>query len=292
MRDRTQVLQRQTGLPDPAHDAIIVLNGENVITYCTAPSIPLKVLVAEDHPINRAVVAEILGARGHCFSLAANGKEAIALWERMSFDVILMDGQMPEMDGYEATREIRRREQGTGRHIRIIALTAGVTQEDRAMCLAAGMDGYIAKPIDSDELLRYLEPDDRPAPASDTARPSEPAGARFVHFDLGQAQARSRGKAALLRKMIQMFIADLPGVLAAVQAGVDAMDATAIERAAHRLNGAAATLGAQTLADACGVLETQGRQAQFAPMAPALTEVRRLADALCRELMTFLGERQ
>ena len=255
-----------------------------------APSVSLKVLVAEDHPINQALVTEILRARGHLFSLAANGKEAIALWERTRFDVILIDGQMPEMDGYEATREIRRRERGTGRHIRIVALTANAMLEDRATCLAAGMDGYISKPIDPDQLLMYLELAERPAPAGGPARPSGAATARFVHFDLGQAQARSRGKAALLTKMVRMFTAGLPGLLGAAQAGVDAMDAVGVERAAHRLRGAAATLAAQALADACDVLETQGRQAQFAAMAAALAEVRRLAEALRGELTTFLGE--
>ena len=91
----------------------------------------LRVLVAEDHPVNQRLVGYVLKERGHSFALVANGLEALELHAREPFDVILMDGQMPEMDGYAATREIRRREQETGQHIRIIAVTANALKEDR-----------------------------------------------------------------------------------------------------------------------------------------------------------------
>jgi two-component system sensor histidine kinase/response regulator len=122
-----------------------------------APVRPLKVLVAEDHPVNQKLVEEILRERGHSVSIAKNGIEAVRMFEEQAFDVILMDGQMPEMDGYQAAMEIRRRERTSGTRILIIAVTAHARKEDRETCLAAGMDDYISKPIDPVQLLQRLE---------------------------------------------------------------------------------------------------------------------------------------
>ncbi|MDB5794501.1 MAG: rpfC [Noviherbaspirillum sp.] len=117
----------------------------------------LNVLVAEDHPVNQKLVEEILRERGHSVWIAKTGAEAVRMFEGQSFDVILMDGQMPEMDGYQAAMEIRRRERASGSRVRIIAVTADARNEDRKMCLAAGMDDYISKPIDPEQLLQRLE---------------------------------------------------------------------------------------------------------------------------------------
>jgi CheY-like chemotaxis protein len=138
------------------HDAIPIEN-KNLPALADKPARTLDVLVAEDHPVNQRLVAEILSDRGHRFTIVNNGVEVLQMLDRQSFDVILMDGQMPQMDGYQAAREIRRREASTGRHIRIIALTAHAMKEDREKCIAAGMDDYIAKPIDPDRLLERVE---------------------------------------------------------------------------------------------------------------------------------------
>jgi CheY-like chemotaxis protein len=133
------------------------LESEGTLPLADQPLRLLNVLVAEDHPVNQRLVAEVLKDRGHRFSIANNGVEVLRMLDHQSFDVILMDGQMPQMDGYQAAREIRQRESATGRHIRIIALTAHAMKEDRERCLAAGMDDYIAKPIDPEQLLERLE---------------------------------------------------------------------------------------------------------------------------------------
>lgn len=123
------------------------------------PARRLRVLVAEDHPLNQRLFALILAERGHDHVVVSNGKEVLQILEQQSFDVILMDVQMPEMDGYQTTDEIRRRElvSGTRTRTRIIAMTALALQQDRDLSLAAGMDDYISKPIDRLDLLRRIE---------------------------------------------------------------------------------------------------------------------------------------
>lgn len=108
----------------------------------------LHILVAEDNPINQKLAVRVLQKQGHTSVVANNGREAIETWEQQSFDAILMDVMMPEMDGLVATAEIRRREKVTGKHIPIIAITANAMVGDREKCLAAGMDDYISKPVD------------------------------------------------------------------------------------------------------------------------------------------------
>ena len=115
-----------------------------------------RVLLAEDNPVNQRVVVKILEKQGFSVVLAQNGREAATAADRGSFDIVLMDVQMPEMDGFEATAEIRRQEQGTGRHLPIIALTAHALSGDREACLAAGMDDYLSKPIRAQDLLALI----------------------------------------------------------------------------------------------------------------------------------------
>jgi two-component system sensor histidine kinase/response regulator len=115
------------------------------------------VLLAEDNPVNQRLVVRILEKQGHQVTLAANGREAFEAWGKECFDIILMDVQMPQMTGFEATEEIRRSERGSGRHIPIVALTAHAMKGDREKCLACGMDGYISKPVSARDLVETLE---------------------------------------------------------------------------------------------------------------------------------------
>jgi two-component system, sensor histidine kinase and response regulator len=120
------------------------------------PSASLRVLLVEDNRVNQRLATRLLEKRGHSVSLAADGREALVALEKESFDLVLMDLQMPEMDGFEATMAIRKNERGSGNHLPIVALTAHAMKGDREKCLAAGMDGYLTKPIrahEPDELL-------------------------------------------------------------------------------------------------------------------------------------------
>jgi CheY-like chemotaxis protein len=122
-----------------------------------ALSRPLRVLLVEDNPINQKVAARLLEKHGHTVVIAGNGKEALALLAGgLGLDLVLMDVQMPEMDGLETTAAIREQEQGTDRHLPIVALTAHAMKGDRERCLAAGMDGYVTKPVQGQVLLRAI----------------------------------------------------------------------------------------------------------------------------------------
>ena len=116
----------------------------------------LRILLAEDSLVNQRLAVALLKKHGHAVTVASNGHEAISLWETQPFDMVLMDVQMPIMDGLEATAEIRARESKTGAHMPIIAVTANAMSGDREICLAAGMDGYVSKPIRTDELFEVL----------------------------------------------------------------------------------------------------------------------------------------
>jgi two-component system, sensor histidine kinase and response regulator len=119
--------------------------------------VSLRVLLAEDNPVNQHLARKLLEKRGHTVTLASNGREAVALLDQKMLDVVLMDVQMPEMDGFEATAAIREKEKKTGKHLPIIAMTAHAMKGDQERCLQAGMDGYVAKPIKSAELFAAIE---------------------------------------------------------------------------------------------------------------------------------------
>jgi CheY-like chemotaxis protein len=116
-----------------------------------------RILVAEDNPVNQIVAARLLERRGHRVTVVANGREAVAAVERERFDLVLMDVQMPEMDGFEATAKIRQAETGTGRHLLIFAMTARAMKGDEERCRMAGMDGYLSKPIRSADLYAIVD---------------------------------------------------------------------------------------------------------------------------------------
>jgi CheY-like chemotaxis protein len=120
-------------------------------------STSLRVLVVEDNPVNQRVAATMLASFGCQVTLVANGREAVEALVRPTFDLVLMDCFMPEMDGFEATRLIRQREWGTARHVPIIALTASASDDERLRCLEAGMDDYLAKPYRKAELAQVLD---------------------------------------------------------------------------------------------------------------------------------------
>jgi len=117
----------------------------------------LRILLAEDNPVNQLLAARLLGKQGHSVAVAHNGREALERIEAQPFDLVLMDVQMPELDGLEATAAIREREKTTGGHIPIVAMTAHAMRGDQERCLAAGMDGYVSKPINVKELFSVVE---------------------------------------------------------------------------------------------------------------------------------------
>jgi CheY-like chemotaxis protein len=143
-------------LGDHEHKGAIPLITRFSLHGARDPTAFLRVLVGEDNPVNQLLAVKLLQKRGHVVVVAGNGKEVLAELEKNIYDLVLMDVQMPEMDGFEATAALRKREIGTGTHQSVIALTAHAMKGDRERCLAAGMDGYLAKPISAQELDELL----------------------------------------------------------------------------------------------------------------------------------------
>jgi CheY-like chemotaxis protein/HPt (histidine-containing phosphotransfer) domain-containing protein len=230
---------------------------------------PLRILLAEDNPVNQKLAVRMLEKYAYAVVVANNGKEVLELLAQQSFDLIFMDVQMPEMCGFEATMVIREREQSTGGHLPIIAMTAHAMQGDRERCLLAGMDYYVSKPIHAKELIaaiaKVMMSGERrlPAEAPALARPSH------VIFDEMAALARVEGDREILRDIAALFIADWPQSRAALRQAVLSEDAAALTRIAHTLKGAAATLGAVAVSAAAQRLEEVGYSGNLAPASSA-----------------------
>jgi CheY-like chemotaxis protein len=238
----------------------------------------LKVLLAEDNVVNQRVAVGLLTKRGHDVTVVGNGLEALAALERGTFDVVLMDVQMPEMGGLEATAAIRQRERVSGGHVRVVAMTAYAMNGDRDCCLAAGMDGYLSKPITPALLYAALE--NQPtaiAPASVTAVPASTEVP--IAVDRDSLMERLGGDKQLLAEVIRLFLDDCPVRLAAIKAAVDRRDAEGIRTTAHALKGAAANLSAHRLVESTSILERIGADGHLDPADAAW---RRLSgDAVC-----------
>ena len=189
---------------------------------------------------------------------------------------------MPEMDGFEATAVIRMEEQSTGKHLPILAMTAHAMEGDRARCLAAGMDAYIAKPIDTRELLDAIE-NLRQSPAiaegatTEKYRGQEP-------IDTASALARVGGNVELLREMMALFLDELPGLLTSLREAVTAEDAKAVEHAAHKLKGSVGNFSAHPAFEALLELEILGRDGNLSKAEPVYAdlekEIQRLKSAM------------
>jgi len=223
----------------------------------------LKVLVAEDNPVNQRVATLALNRHGHEVVIATDGGEALARLEEQTFDVVLMDVQMPDMDGFEATRRIREREKPGGRRVPVIACTAHAMTGDRERCLAAGMDGYVSKPLDVKRLLAVvascLEGPSAPAPAATAvAAVVPPAESEPPPWSRAEALARVVGSEEALQEISDIFVKDVPGLQADIARAVAAGDGEALKRAAHRLRGSASFFEATAVVQAARALETMG----------------------------------
>ena len=206
----------------------------------------LRILLVEDNPANQKLAAYILEERGHSVEIASDGYQAIRMAEENSYDVILMDLQMPGMDGAEATKAIRAGEDGQAR-VPIIAMTAHAMASDRQRCLASGMDGYLSKPIDAHEMIALVEnlaagaAADNAGAASETSLPAEPEEpSTSVVFDPGLALQRCLGRPDLLQQILGFFCKDASNFLPQMRAALQKGDLAEVGRLGHQLKG---TLG-------------------------------------------------
>jgi len=240
------------------------------------PARRLRVLLAEDTPVNQRLAVTLLADRGHTVVVANDGREALDLLDLETFDLVLMDVQMPVMDGFQATAAIRAGENGTGRRIPIIAMTAHAMKGDRERCLAAGMDGYISKPIRAEQFLAVVEGRNAEAdgPEPEGGRKARPGDAEVLRvFDLPEALARAHGKRALLRRMAELFVADCPGLLVQIRSALATEDRPLLERSAHRLTGSAANLSAPRVVKLARRLEEIAQENDLAQAGAACAEL-------------------
>ena len=280
---------------------------------------PLNVLLAEDNLVNQTLAVRLLEKAGHTVFVVGTGSAALAAIASASFDLVLMDVQMPEMDGLEAIAAIRAAEKDTESHLPILAMTAFTMTGDRERFLAAGFDGYVRKPIDVRELFRSIRaavpeamktgsriaqvtlfpPPMKEDAVIDTPPLSNRAGSRAGSrdpsrergaivrdpiFDLGAARLRVDGDEALLKELIEVFVEEYPGWLADLKAAVAAGDAVWVRRAAHTIKGAVDNCGAGSAYDAAFRLERMAGDGRLAGAEEAAgnldQEIQRLLPAM------------
>jgi PAS domain S-box-containing protein len=238
----------------------------------TAPSRMLNVLVAEDNPVNRRLVTTLLRKRGHKVKAVENGREAVAAVNSKGgpYDLVLMDLQMPEMGGFEAAQAIREQEAGSARRLPLVALTAHAMQGDRERCLEAGLDGYLSKPIDVDELISTVE--SFGAGSEEPPKAAQPAANEV--FDERAALAYAGGDRRLLAEVIELFHSDYPSSFRQIDRALQRQDSEALRMAAHRLKGAVATVGAPAGRQAAAELEERARASDFTEAERAYAKLR------------------
>lgn len=220
---------------------------------------PLRILLVEDNLANQKLVNYVLRDRGHEVETAGEGREAIELVKRNRYDVILMDVQMPGMNGLDATTAIRKRERG-GRRTPIIAMTAHALKEDRDRCLAVGMDGYLSKPVNVADLHDLIEKLARGIPPADSPGtapvPPEPHFYQTAEkFDFDRALSICYGNAHMVREMIQYFHREIEDVFPLMRAALESGDLQAVGRLGHRLKGTLIYLGVRPVVEAAKNVE-------------------------------------
>jgi signal transduction histidine kinase/CheY-like chemotaxis protein/HPt (histidine-containing phosphotransfer) domain-containing protein len=241
------------------------------------PEKALRILVADDNETIRELAVELLRARGHSVTGVADGRAALGAMDRAKPDVILLDQEMPHMNGVETARAIREKEKSGGKRATIIALSGGALAEDKRRALDAGMDAFLAKPFDRGALFQIVE---TPARTSLAASSGEIAPLAETETDLrAHLQRVTGGSEKLLRSLISSFLADAPGKLSAIERAVAGEDADALASSAHSLKGAIAIFNAQRSVSAARNLEGLGRARR---LQGAGEEVRALKEDLAR----------
>ncbi len=214
----------------------------------------LRILLVEDNAVNQLVALRLLEKYGHTVGVAVNGRKALEELEKGTYDLILMDIQMPEMNGWEATQAIRDKEKLTGGHIPIVAMTAHAMKGDEQRCRSAGMDAYLTKPIRTQELMTLLdEIGGRKAGPPTTDIPSKKSTADAI--DLEATLERLDGDSSLFQELAQLFKEDCPRIVEGMRHAIVLHDAKSLEGCAHTLKGSSANLGALAVSQAAGEIE-------------------------------------
>lgn len=233
----------------------------------------LRILVADDNHINQKVTASLLQNQGHRADVVSNGKEAVQAYKLVPYEIVLLDLQMPEMDGYEASRQIRSLQRERGRHCAIVAVTAHAMAGFKEQCIAAGFDDYISKPILPRELKRVIV---RAAAKSSTeAAVKEPAArhARLEAIDIMDVLARVEGDRELLHEIAKVFLDQYPRLLEEIRHALSAANCKTLTGAVHTLGSAAGQVGAGHALAIARAIEELGSRNDLASVSPTLAEL-------------------
>ena len=247
----------------------------------------MKVLLAEDNAVNRTLATRLLQKHGHTVVVVENGRQALEALERETVDLVLMDVQMPEMDGLEATAAIREKEKKTGDHLPIIALTAHAMKGDREKCLAAGTDDYLTKPIRTADLFAAVERlrNTKANAAPEASATTNPPGTNA--FDIDAALKHVEGDRDLLDEIVRIFADQCPRTMYEIQNAIRAADLSILERAAHSLKGSASNLCATGVTQAAAELEESARSGDSSRSREQFEALESEVERLLRELEAF-----
>jgi two-component system sensor histidine kinase/response regulator len=257
-----------------------------------------NILLAEDNLINQTLAMKLLETRGHRVTLASNGMEAVGAFKKGDFDLILMDIQMPEMDGFEATRHIRALElkgkESKIERIPIVAMTAHAMTGDREKCIAAGMDDYVSKPVKPEALYSVIDKVARKSQSEKEQKRIQPSqGTKTFSpktFDLSGAMETVLGNEDLFQEIAGMFIESCPNHLARIKEGIEENDAGILEREAHSLKGAVGNFSAKEVYEAAYRLEKLGKEGNMATAEEELSTLERALNELVSEMKIVLQE--
>jgi two-component system sensor histidine kinase/response regulator len=242
----------------------------------------LHILLAEDNPVNQKLAVRLLEKRGHRMAVALNGREALSAMEKTSFDLVLMDVQMPVMDGLEATRLLREGERGSSRHQPVVAMTALVMKGDRERCMEAGMDGYLTKPIRPAELDAVL--DRYMALKPEVPAVWEPAGVSHSPVCVEELLERVDGDRAFLAELLGLLRVDYPEQMAAMKEAIAREDCAALQKVAHGLKGALGNLSAARASSITAELEAMAKSGKMREAPARVSELEREMEQVMDQL--------
>ena len=306
----TLLRQALLGLLQTGHRAPVQLPSLPPTASGPIPFKAARLLLVEDTPVNREVALGMLDMLGHFVQAVENGRLAVEAVARERYDLVLMDCQMPEMDGFNATATIRQQEREAGghRHVPIVALTANAMEGDRARCLAAGMDDYLAKPFTmaqlSEKLTQWLpaqassdkaEPVACPSASPDNVPSDQPPTPSAVEIDKAAWEAilalQRPGRPDILAKVLTAYLNDSRILVEEIRTAVQTQDPVALAKAAHRLKSSSAQLGALATSAHCKELENLGRLARLDGAAGLLAQLTDAHQATCATITSELLQR-
>jgi len=282
--------------PSELYDAIMVATGAKsakqaeLANDSEAPQIrPLHILLAEDSLVNQKLAVSLLEKHGHQVTVVPNGKEAVAQLETRRFDVVLMDIQMPEMDGLEATALVRAREKRAGGRVPIVAMTAHVMKGDRERCLEAGMDGYVPKPVNSQTLLSAIASVTGTSPAERARFDDRGGNDDLEPVDWNRARQVVQGDERLLKEIAETFIGELPGMMHAIRRSCKNGNHNELKRAAHTLKGALGHWGARQAVSVADRLEDMASGNETRRLGETVSELEQEIARVKPVLLDYLG---